>query len=202
MKKVRDIEGECSEIIKQISLSGHEKVIEFGSATGEFALCASAHCETFYAVDVSSAMLAYARLKADNHCLKNIKFFNAGFLTYNHADSPVDAVVSQLTLHHIPDFWKEVALSRVNKMLKPNGVLYLKDTVYSFRPDQYQQYFDQWIEEIHAVDPQYVSEIESHIREEYSTTGEVMEVILKRAGFTIDSAVYEKGYLATYICTK
>lgn len=197
MQKVRDIDAECSEIISQLSLSGVESVLEFGSATGEFALRASAQCETFYAVDVSPAMLAYSRLKADNHGIKNIKFFNAGFLTYHHADSPVDAVVSQLTLHHIPDFWKEVALARVYQMLKPNGLLYLKDTVYSFRPNEYQQFFNHWISET-PIEP----EIETHIREEFSTTGEVMEVILKRAGFTLKTAKYEKGYLATYLCAK
>ncbi|MDW7651290.1 MAG: class I SAM-dependent methyltransferase [Bacillota bacterium] len=202
MKKIRDIEGECNEIIDSLALSGEENVLEFGAATGEFALRASHHCKAFYAVDVSPAMLAYARIKADCKDLQNIRFFNAGFLTYNHTGPPLDAVVSQLTLHHLPDFWKEVALSRVFSVLKPGGQFFLKDTVYSFNPAEHIQFFSNWIEETCRVDPQIAIEVETHIREEFSTTAPVMEEILARAGFIIERAEYPDGYLATYVCKK
>ncbi len=32
----------------------------------------------------------------------NIEFHNIGFLTYMHKGEPLDAVVSQLALHHLP----------------------------------------------------------------------------------------------------
>jgi putative AdoMet-dependent methyltransferase len=51
----------------------------------------------------------------------NIEFVHAGFLTYAHRDEAADAVVSRMALHHLPDFWKVVALDRVRALLKKGG---------------------------------------------------------------------------------
>ena len=37
----------------------------------------------------------------------------AGFLTFTAPEEPVDAVLSSIALHHLPDFWKGVALQRI-----------------------------------------------------------------------------------------
>jgi ubiquinone/menaquinone biosynthesis C-methylase UbiE len=202
MKKIRDVAGESRTIIEKLKLSGEETVLEFGSGTGEFAVHASKHCRRFFAVDVSPAMLAFARLKADHLGLTNISFTNAGFLSYSHSGEAVDAVVSQLTLHHLPDFWKQIALHRLFTMLKPGGKLFLKDTVYSFAPRQYREFFEGWIRQTGTVDTKICQQVESHIREEFSTSGWIMEGILREAGFTILEANYEQGFLATYLCEK
>jgi hypothetical protein len=41
----------------------------------------------------------------------------------------VDAVVTTLALHHLPDFWKGMALKRVHGMLKRGGRLYIHDVI-------------------------------------------------------------------------
>ena len=45
-------------------------------------------------------------------------------------------------------------------------------------------------------------ELETHIRQEYSTFDWVMEGMLKNAGFKIDTANYMEGFFANYLCTK
>ncbi|MDY6857482.1 MAG: class I SAM-dependent methyltransferase [Thermodesulfobacteriota bacterium] len=59
----------------------------------------------------------------------NVEFYHAGFLTYEHASQPVDAVVTTFAFHLLPDFWKGIALKRLNSMLKPGGKLYIHDVI-------------------------------------------------------------------------
>lgn len=202
MKKIRNVAQESAEIIAQLGLTSEHTVVDFGSGTGEFAIHAAEQCKMIYAVDVSPAMLAFARLKADRLGIPNIKFTNAGFLTYNHSAPAVDAIVSQLTLHHLPDFWKQIALTRLYGMLKQNGKLYIKDTVYSFSPAAYEEFFESWVRETGEVDPGIANEVIEHIRDEYATSGTIMEGIITQAGFVINKADYKKGFLAEYYCTK
>jgi putative AdoMet-dependent methyltransferase len=100
-------------------------VIDIGSGTGTFAIQVAQRCAIVYAVDVSKAMLDRAQSKAAEAGVSNIVFHHAGFLTYEHNEAPVDAVVTTFAFHHLPDFWKGIALKRVHGMLQPGGpVLY------------------------------------------------------------------------------
>src|SRR5215475_7731072 len=45
--------------------------------------------------------------------LGNVEVLRAGFLSYEHAGPPADFVYSRYALHHLPDFWKAVALARL-----------------------------------------------------------------------------------------
>ncbi len=47
-----------------------------------------------------------------------MKFVKAGFLAYCHQGPPVDAVVTQLALHYLPDFWKPAAIIGMASCLK------------------------------------------------------------------------------------
>lgn len=49
-------------------------------------------------------MLAYIERRAQQSGLDNVVLVNAGFLGYRHEGEPVDVVVSQFALHHLPDF--------------------------------------------------------------------------------------------------
>jgi hypothetical protein len=57
-------------------------------------------------------MLGHARKKAAFRGIANIDFLQGGFLTYQHKGAPLDAIINQLALHHLPDFWKQVAQIR------------------------------------------------------------------------------------------
>jgi len=148
-------------------------------------------------------MLEFARQKVKKRAIKNIQFYNAGFLTYEHSGEPVDAAVSQLVLHHLPDFWKLIALRRVYSLLKEGGRFSLRDTVYSFEVDGYMDFFDEWVDGIrNTAGDETATDVETAVREEYSTLGWIMEGLLERAGFRIDNKEYYEGFMAVYECTK
>jgi putative AdoMet-dependent methyltransferase len=202
-QKFRDYEKASQAIIDRLGLGPGDTVIDIGAGTGAFALHAARTCKTVYAVDVSQAMLDYARQKAEQAGLKNVVFCHGGFLTYEHAGKPADALVSVAVLHHLPDFWKLVGLSQANEMLKPGGRLYLFDVVFPSDIAGYEARFDDWIDSFSRdVGPDFAVEVETHIRDEHSTYAWIMEGLLERAGFRIDSAEYADGFGATYICTK
>ena len=203
MRKIRDIRSEIEKILASLHISQDQTLLEIGCGTGEFAIAAAGRCSKVIAADVSLPMLEFARQKAKKQKIKNIEFRNAGFLTYEHSGEPVDAVVSQLALHHLPDFWKIIALRRVFSLLKEGGRFYLKDTVYSFEVDGYKDFFDKFIEDFRNVaGDEMAVDAETAVREEYSTLDWIMEGLLEKAGFHIDKKEYFEGFMAVYECTK
>ena len=58
----------------------------------------------------------------------------AGLLSYSHVGRAPAVVYCRNVLHHLPDFWKGVALQRIAGLLAPNGVLLVRDIVYDFEP--------------------------------------------------------------------
>ncbi|NLA75519.1 MAG: class I SAM-dependent methyltransferase, partial [Deltaproteobacteria bacterium] len=126
-------------------------------------------------------------------------FHHAGFLSYEHKDTPADAIVTTFALHHLPDYWKGIALKRMNSMLKPNGFLYINDLILEEANS---------INNIQALIEKLAKEggdllredTERHFREEYSTYDWVMDELLARSGFQIKSKRIEAGVLGTYLC--
>lgn len=203
MGRLRDVKKECGEIVNTLGLTPSSTIIEFGAGTGAFAVEAARRCARVIAVDTSAAMIEFARRRAVKEGAKNIEFYQAGFLTYEHPGEPVDAAVSQIALHHLPDFWKLIALKRICRMLKGGGRLFLRDVVFSFDSDHYQAFFDRWIEGIRtAAGEEMARDTEMSIRDEYYTCDWVMEGLLARAGFTIEKAEYTEGFMAVYLCEK
>ena len=203
MAKLRDVNSENEKAIKLLGIGPDDLVVEFGTGTGEFSLEVSKHCKKVIAIDVSTKMLEFAEKKRRAKGISNIEFFHGSFLTYLHSGVSVDFVITQLALHHLPDFWKLIALKRIHTMLKKGGTLYLKDTVYSFDTDEYEQFFEQWISGIKALAGEDLAEdVTIAVRDEFSTCDWIMEELLKRAGFTIQEVQYEQGFLAQYVCKK
>ncbi len=203
MATIRDTQTEIREIISSLHLSAEAAVLEFGSGTGEFAAAASEQCRQVYAVDISPAMLAYAEKKARSRGLGNIRFINAGFLNYRHEGSPLDAVITQLALHHLPDFWKQIALMKMNALLKTGGRLYLRDVVFSLKLEKYEAAVDHVLENFMKTSgDDMAAKFSNHIRNEYSTFDWVMEEMLYRAGFDIEEARYGDSFMAVYVCKK
>ena len=202
-KKFRDYEKSAEEIIRRLSLNADSTVIDLGSGTGAFALHAAKTCRTVYAVDISAAMLDYCREQAAKEALTNIVFCDGGLLTYEHPAESADAAVCVAVLHHLPDFWKAVALTRCCRMLKPGGRFYLFDIVFPSRGTQLPKKIDEWITAIEGMaDTRLAQEAVVHVRDEFSTYDWIMEGILTRSGFLIDTAEYGRGFQTAYVCTK
>ena len=196
-------EAEYEKILDCIDPQPNWRLMDVGAGTGTFAIAAASRCREVYAVDISRAMLDVAAAKARDAGVDNIKFLRGGFLTYEHASEPADAIVSQLALHHLPDMWKQIALGRLAGMLKSGGVLYLRDVVFRFAHDQHAEVFDRWVDDVAELFGQacMAGQAESHIRREFSTFGWIMEGLLQRAGFEIEQADYSRR-LAAYFCRK
>ncbi|OGV50579.1 MAG: hypothetical protein A2X49_12290 [Lentisphaerae bacterium GWF2_52_8] len=201
--RFRDYEKEAEEKLSKLKADSESVIIDLGCGTGAFALIAAMHCRKIHAVDVSEAMLEYASRKARKAGLGKIEFHKGGFLSYEHKGEPADALVSSAVLHHLPDFWKQIALKRIYSLIKPGGRFFLFDVVFSFNPDDCEKVFDDWLKGIEeTLGPEFAREAAVHLRDEYSTFSWVMEGLLARAGFEIESCEYEKGLLAKYLCRK
>jgi SAM-dependent methyltransferase len=187
-------------------LDASSTVIDFGAGTGTFALAAAAVCARVIAIDVSPAMVDALRAKVAAHGVTNVECVLGGFLTYEHAGAPVDVVYTRNALHHLPDFWKGIALSRIADLLRPGGILWLRDLVFSFDLPEARERVAEWIETAAAGRPEdgwTRDELETHVRDEYSTYSWLLEPMLERAGFEIADAEYGPlGAYAAYVCVK
>jgi len=203
MQGIRDIKSEAQEVLESLSLNKDDALLEIGAGTGAFAIEASKRCAKVIAVDVSPVMLDYAKQKAASSGAANIEFVNAGFLTYEYHGEPIGAVVSQLALHHLPDFWKMIALIKIAALLKSGGKFFLRDTVYSFDAKDYEQALNTWVEEFtKSTGEKFAADLETAIRQEYATLHWIMEELIIKAGFVIEKKHYQDSYLAAYLCSK
>jgi len=179
-------------------------VLDFGAGTGQFALAAARRLGHVTAIDISPAMVAVLRERAEAAGLANLDCVRAGFLSYQHSGPPVDGVYTRNALHQLPDFWKAVALDRIAGMMRPGGVLRLRDLIYDFRPDEAATVFRRWLG--HAVtDPAdgYTSaDYAEHIRTEFSTYRWLLEPMLAAAGFEIVTADFARRLYGAYTCLK
>jgi ubiquinone/menaquinone biosynthesis C-methylase UbiE len=148
MQKIRNINDEIQTMRTLIDLRPEDRVLEIGRGTGEFSIELSRHCKQVVALDVSEGMLEFAREKAKLRSRNNIEFIKGGFLTFEPGDEPFDAVVTQLALHHLPDFWKHIALKRINSMLKVSGRFYLRDVIYSLEISDFDSFFSKLLQSI------------------------------------------------------
>ncbi|MGD0700964.1 MAG: methyltransferase domain-containing protein [Trebonia sp.] len=178
-------------------------VVDLGAGTGQFAVAAARRFGQVIAVDVSPAMLAALRAKADRAGLANLVVERAGFLGFSPG-APVDGVFTRNALHQLPDFWKAVALQRIADMLRPGGVLRLQDLVYDFAPAEAAEIFAGWLAGA-ATDPAAgytAADYAEHIRTEYSTFRWLLEPMLAAAGFEITDVSYERRLYGAYTCVK
>lgn len=177
-------------------------VVDMGAGTGQFALAVAPVCARVVAVDVSPVMLDELRASVDAANVSNIEVVPAGFLTYEHRGAQADVVYSRYALHHLPDFWKALALERMHSLMRPGGVLRLWDAVYSFGPAEAGERIEAWCAtEFGDGDDSWRREdLEEHVRDEHSTFTWLLEPMLQRTGFTIEEARYTPdGIFAQYI---
>ena len=203
MQKYRDIKGEIQQILDFLDLKPDQTILEMGTGTGEFALAASIHCSKVYAVDLSAGMLRFAEKKARSRGIDNIEFLQGGFLSYRHRGAPIDAVVTQIALHHLPDFWKQIALINMAGVLRSGGKFCLRDVVYSFDIREHERFLEGFISRASELaGPEFAKRIADHVKNEYSTMDWIMQGMIERAGFEIMQIEKEHKFFAIYLCTK
>lgn len=193
------------ELLEPHGFGPQSTLVDFGAGTGWFVLAAARVCRRVVALDVSPAMIATIELRAAEQGISNMEIVQAGFLSYEHIGEPADFAYCRNALHHLPDYWKALALGRIAAVLKPGGVLLLRDIVFSFDPTEADAYIGPWLDGA-AATPEAGwtrDELETHLREEFSTFSWLLEPMLERAGFAIESADFgTRRIFAEYVCVK
>ncbi len=201
--RFRDYDKEVNLAVRALGLNDDSVVLDIGCGNGGYALRLARHCKKVYAVDISDSMLSIAGKHVEEQGLNNISFINAGFLTYSHEGDKLDAIVSAIALHHLPDFWKQIALNRLYEMLKPGGKLFLVDVVFCFKANEYQDGIERWLDKMEELGGNKImNENKIHIREEYSTWDWIMKELLIRAGFSIVDESNPLDNVKAYVCLK
>lgn len=187
------------ELLRRYGLDGEATLVDLGCGTGLLASAAATEARRVVGVDPSAAMLEIARRRSDA-----VEWVEAGFLTYEHAADPPRLVHSRNALHHLPDFWKGIALARVHDVLAAGGVLVLRDLVYDFEPAESGVRIEDWLAGAAPAPEEGWTrpELEEHVREEYSTFAWLLEALLRHAGFEILERDVRGGIYATYVCAR
>jgi SAM-dependent methyltransferase len=191
--------------LRALGLGGTSVVVDLGAGTGTFALAVAPLCRRVVAVDVSTTMLAALSAKVEQLGLTNVEVVHAGLLSYEHQGAPADFLYSRNVLHHLPDFWKALALKRAADILVPGGVLRLHDLVFSFDPHESERAIEDWLAGAseRPEDGWTRPELETHIREEYSTFSWLLAPMIERAGFDIrEVSSRPSGIYAAYTCVR
>lgn len=193
-----DVEVDVA-LLRELGLTGAATLVDLGAGTGLLAAAAAPFAGRVVAVDPSPAMLDVARAR------RSFETVEAGFLTYAHDGEPPAFVYTRNALHHLPDFWKGIALARMHDLLADGGILVLRDIVYAFAPAEAETVLAAWYEAAPAdpTDGWTAGELEHHVRTEHSTFTWLLEPLLERVGFQIRDAWYsESRTYARYVCSK
>jgi SAM-dependent methyltransferase len=185
------------DLLRRHRLGPETTLVDLGCGTGLLAAAAAPECRRVVGVDVSPAMLEVARARSGD-----VEWVEAGFLTYEHVGDPPQLVHSRNALHHLPDFWKGIALARIRDLLVPGGVLVLRDLVYDFEPAEANRRIEDWLAGAAQTPAEGWTreELEEHVRDEHSTYSWLLELLLDDAGFEILERGVRGGLYATYVC--
>jgi 2-polyprenyl-3-methyl-5-hydroxy-6-metoxy-1,4-benzoquinol methylase len=177
------------------------RVADIGCGNGILACEAALMGAEVDAIDISPAMLALAKISASDRKVA-IRTQSAGLLSFAYQPDSYDLIVSEFTLHHLPDFWKSVALSRIFAALKPGANFYLRDIVFVRTPDGTERDVEEWAEFSISNHDFNRDSVVTHMRDEYSTFGWVIERMLVDAGFELTSVDYHAPLHGTYLLRK
>ena len=191
--------------LRQLGLNASSTLVDLGAGSGVLALAAAPHCRRVVAVDVSPAMQAALTRRRAELGLANVEVVQAGFLSYAHTGTPADFVFSRHALHQLPDFWKVIALRRIASILKPGGVLRVRDLFLSCPPAEVEAVVEAWLAGA-ATDTAAGwtrPELEAHLQTEHSTFTWLFEPMLVQTGFEIRETTYSPSRTyASYTCVR
>lgn len=184
------------ELLRRHGLDDDTTLVDLGCGTGLLAAAAASEAARVVGVDPSPAMLEVARRRSDT-----VEWVEAGFLTYEHEGDLPQLVHSRHALHHLPDFWKGIALARIHDLLAPGGLLVLRDLVYDFEPAAADRGIEEWLAGAAQTPAEGWTrgELKQHVRDEHSTFSWLLEPLLEHAGFEIVERDVRGGIYTTYV---
>lgn len=203
MEMFRNYKKEAVMIKELLGIKQNHKILDVGAGTGALSLELASFCKDIVAIDISTEMLSILEEKAINRNISNIKTMKAGFLTFQGELEAFDYIISNAVLHHLPDFWKLVALKNIRKNLKSDGIFILSDVVFSFKPEGYETEFNSFLSNLeNQTDDAFVKDGILHLKEEFSTYDWILDSIIERAGFKIKEKMRKDNFLINYLLIK
>ncbi len=189
-------------LLSELGLAPEHVLADIGCGTGLLAAAAAGLCARVHAIDVSAEMLKATAARSRDLGLGNIETQRAGFLSFDVRPSSLDLVTTKFALHHLPDLWKGVALARIREALKPGATLFIRDVVFNCRPDTLAEVATGWIDWMAANTGYARSETATHIREEHSTYGSIMERLIEETGLRLVSVRYAQPVYADFLAVR
>src|SRR6201990_975542 len=187
--------------LKMLGVQRGWRIADIGCGNGVLATEAALIGAEVDAIDISPAMLALAEIYARDRKAPG-RTQSAGLLSFAYQPNSYDLIVSEFTLHHLPDFWKAVAMSRIFAALKPGANFFLRDIVFVRTPDGTERDVEEWAEFSITNHDFNRDSVVTHMRDEYSTFGWVVERMLADAGLELLSADYHAPLHGTYLLRK
>lgn len=198
--KFRDAIKESQDILAHLNITKGQTLLDIGCGTGVFAREASKAGLKVTAADVSETMLQYAKEKTSSENAE-ISYIKGGFLTIPLMEQAFDYVTTSFSFHHLPDFYKFIALQRIINFVKDNGKLFIQDVVIA--EEDFERNINNLIDHQESLGGKFLREdAVQHFREEFSTFDWILEQMIERAGFEIIDKSMESGLLARYTCLK
>lgn len=191
------------ELLGRHGLGPGTRLLDLGAGTGVFAVAAAATGAEVTAVDVSPAMVAALRRRVgESSAAGSVRVVECGLL--DHAGEPADFVFARNVLHQLPDFWKVLALHHIATLVRPGGILRLRDLVYDVDPADAAATIDEWL--ARAPDPAGRGysrrDLADHVRHEFSTFTWLLEAMLDRSGFDVVDRTVQGSVHAAYTCRR
>ena len=190
-------------LLARLGVEAGTVLVDLGTGTGSLPIQAALRGAVAHGIDVSLTMLNHARRRAEQAAV-TVELQRAGLLSHRTTGDSVDVATTRSALHQLPDAWKQVALRCIADMLRPGGILYIWDVIWSFSPAQATDQLAAWIEAMTApTGPGFTrTDFETHVREEFSTFGWVLEGLIERAGLEITEATYPSPWYGEIVARK
>ncbi|MFD0590056.1 class I SAM-dependent methyltransferase [Paenibacillus sp. GCM10027627] len=150
-------------------------------------------------IDFSEDMLAQARARfADRG---DFVYVNADYMTYPFEAASFDAVVSSLSIHHLPHGDKKQLFGTIRKLLKPGGVFVNADQSAGATDAFDIEYRRQWDQAVEASGLEYSLIEASRERRSYDMNAGLPEQLkwLQEAGFASADCVYKYNEFTVYV---
>ena len=167
----REVFRHYQETLTTIAELAGEKVLEFGSGTGNLTAALLAKGKTVYPVEPSADMRQIAEAKPE---LAQVSFID-GDLEHFPIPAEVDTIVANLVFHHLTSQEKRRALRRYHELLPMGGQVIFGDTMFLSQAS-----YDRIVEEAAAQGHQTLV---ADLKREYYPLMEELEEMFRNAGF-------------------
>ena len=174
-------------MVEFIKPKSQDVVLDIGAGTGAVSFALAPYVKRVIAVDISESMLQEAKRKAQDSNIENIEFVVGDFLNLN-VDEKVDAIVSNIALHHLTDEDKAKAIANMGSLLNDSGRIVLGDVIIFFDTTQKQadEVLDVIEEYFGRKKSKAIKRLREVFRKRHPATYETLEKCFTDAGFKIE----------------